>query len=221
MQAGLERVNISLDGLNPKVLKDMSGRDVDPEQVLAGIQAAKAAGLIVKVNMVVKRGINESEILPLARRMHAERVSLRFIEYMDVGESNQWQRKDVVSGQQILDLLRSESVLNPVVSKPGETAIRYCYQDGIEVGFINSITQPFCQGCSRARISAEGKLYTCLFAENGHDVKAWLRNEKLNDTQIMDRLESIWHQRNDNYSEIRNQQHHKESHHPEMWTIGG
>ncbi len=219
--AGLNRVNISLDALDTSILQQMSGRKMDSKTVLDAIRIAKATGLKVKVNMVVKRGVNEREILPMVKQMHQLAVSLRFIEYMDVGESNHWSAQDVVSGNEILKHLQEHFELQPVAGNASDTAKRYCHTNGTEVGFINSITQAFCSGCTRARISAEGKLYTCLFAEHGHDLKAWIRDEKLSSKQIHKRLSHLWQMRNDHYSEIRTQERQHTTHHPEMWTIGG
>ena len=219
--AGLNQVNVSLDGLDSSVLHKMSGKAIDNSKVLEGIYAARTAGLKLKVNMVVKKGVNETEILPLAKLMHKERITLRFIEYMDVGESNQWNRQEVVSGPEILNLLKQHHDLQSVDAMHGETAKRYRYSDGVEVGFINSITQAFCSECTRARISADGKLYTCLFSEHGYNIKTWLREEKIDTPELLARFKKVWHQRDDNYSETRTNKRLQKTHHTEMWTMGG
>lgn len=204
-QAGLNRVTVSLDALNPEICGQMNGRGIAPKVVLAGVDAALAAGLGVKVNMVVERGVNETEILPMARYFKEKGVTLRFIEFMDVGNCNGWALERVVSGREILDIIRSEFACEPVdVSSSQEVAKRYRYKDGsAEFGLITSVTQPFCGGCTRARISADGQLFTCLFASKGLDLKAFLRSGECNSERLYALLAERWQVRDDRYSELR------------------
>ncbi|MBE3596571.1 MAG: GTP 3',8-cyclase MoaA [Hydrogenibacillus sp.] len=203
-EAGLRRVNVSLDSLDPQTFGRMNGRGVSPDIVLRGIEAAREAGLDVKVNMVVKRGENDQDILPMARYFKSLGVTLRFIEYMDVGNTNGWRLDHVVPSREILERIRVEMPLEPV--RPnyfGEVAKRYRYVDGTaEIGFISSVTQAFCSTCTRARLSADGKLYTCLFAADGFDLRALLR-DGADDTDVLEAIRAIWQGRSDHYSEIR------------------
>jgi cyclic pyranopterin phosphate synthase len=204
-EAGLQRVTVSLDSLDNVVFKSMNDVGFPVERVLEGIEAAAAAGLKpIKVNMVVKRGVNEQSVLPMARFFRAEGHILRFIEYMDVGHSNGWRLSDVVPAAEIVRLIDSEMPLEPMEPNyPGEVANRWRYRDGAgEVGVIASVTQPFCRDCTRARLSAEGSLYTCLFATKGHDLRALVRSDA-SDGQVTERIQSIWRIRDDRYSEIR------------------
>jgi cyclic pyranopterin phosphate synthase len=177
-EAGLKRITVSLDSLDDAVFRRMNDVDFPVAKVLEGIEAAAAAGLApVKINMVVKRGENEGSILPMARRFHGSGHILRFIEYMDVGHTNGWRMDDVVSAREIVETISREMPLEPVdPNYTGEVAERWRYRDGGgEIGVIASVTQAFCRDCTRARISTEGKLYTCLFATAGHDLRALLR----------------------------------------------
>jgi len=204
-RAGLKRVTVSLDSLDEQVFQAMNDVGVRVERVLAGIQAAEQADLRpIKVNMVVKRGVNQDSILPMARHFRGTGHILRFIEYMDVGRSNGWRLDDVVTVAEILAILRQEFDLQPVdPNYHGEVANRYRYQDGAgEIGIIASVSQPFCGDCTRARLSADGMLYTCLFAVNGHDLKALLRGGA-SDAEIAGHIERVWLGRTDRYSEIR------------------
>ena len=207
-KAGLQRVTVSLDGLDDTVFRRMNDVDFPVAEVLAGIQAALDAGLgPVKVNMVVKRGTNEQEIVPMARyfRDHFDgRIVLRFIEYMDVGASNGWRMDEVLPSAEVLALLRPHWALVPMdANSMGETAERWRYADGCgEIGLISSVTQAFCQGCNRARLSTEGKLFTCLFATQGHDLRALLRSGA-SDAEITSALAAVWGGRGDRYSELR------------------
>ena len=204
-EAGLNRITISLDTLDPETFGAISNADFGPDRVLRGIDAAQAAGLApVKVNMVVKKGSNEGSILPMARHFHGSDQILRFIEYMDVGHTNQWNLNDVYTAAEIISDLRGEFDLEPAEPNyRGEVARRWCYMDGGgEIGLIASVTQPFCQDCTRARLSAEGKLYTCLFATQGHDLRHLLR-EGAGDQYIADAVRRVWSKRNDRYSETR------------------
>src|SRR5215510_8724381 len=176
--AGLNRVTVSLDSLDDDTFRAMNDVDFPVARVLEGIDAAASAGLPVKVNAVVKRGLNDEEIVPLARHFRETGHTLRFIEYMDVGATNGWRLDDVVSAAEIVAAIGDEFPLEPVEpSYRGEVARRYRYRDGAgEIGVIASVTQPFCGNCTRARLSADGKLYTCLFARRGHDLRALLRS---------------------------------------------
>ena len=203
--SGLQRVTVSLDSLDDAVFGAMNGIDFPVARVLDGIDAAIEAGLApVKVNMVVRRGINESSIVPMARWARETGVILRFIEYMDVGHSNGWRLDEVVSAEEIVDLLSAEwPVAAAAPSYRGEVADRWRYLDGGgEFGVISSVTQPFCRDCTRARISAEGRLYTCLFAVDGHDLRAVLRSGA-SDAELTSVIEGIWLRRGDRYSELR------------------
>lgn len=203
--AGLKRVTVSLDALDPEICGQMNGRGIAPKAVLAGIEAALAAGLGVKINMVVERGVNDSEILPMARYFKSLGVTLRFIEFMDVGNHNGWCMDRVVSGREILESIESEFAVEPVdLSSGSEVAKRYRYADGsAEFGLITSVTQPFCGGCTRARISADGQLYTCLFASKGLDLKGFLRQPDYQQEALYELLSKHWGQRKDRYSELR------------------
>jgi cyclic pyranopterin phosphate synthase len=203
--AGLRRVTVSLDSLDDAVFGAMNGIDFPVARVLDGIDAAIEAGLTpVKVNMVVRRGVNESSIVPMARWARDAGVILRFIEYMDVGHSNGWRLDEVVPAEEIVEALGSVWPVEAAEpSYRGEVAGRWRYVDGGgEFGVISSVTQPFCRDCTRARISAEGKLYTCLFAVEGHDLRAVLRSGA-SDADLAGVIESIWLRRGDRYSELR------------------
>jgi cyclic pyranopterin phosphate synthase len=203
--AGLHRVTISLDADDDETFARMNDARVPVASVLRGLDAAEAAGLgPIKLNMVVKRGWNEHAILPMARRFRATGRILRFIEYMDVGHSNGWRLDDVVSADEILATVSSEFPLEPMPpTKPGEVAERYRYLDGAgEIGVIASVSRPFCGSCDRARLSADGQLYTCLFATRGHDLRALLRSGA-SDADLLAAIRSVWEEREDRYSELR------------------
>jgi cyclic pyranopterin phosphate synthase len=203
--AGLHRVTISLDADDDDTFARMNDARVPVARVMAGIEAAEAAGLgPIKVNMVVKRGWNEHAILPMARRFRGTGRILRFIEFMDVGHTNGWRLDDVVSADEILATVRAEFPLEPMPpTHPGEVAERYRYRDGSgEIGVIASVSRPFCGDCSRARISADGRLYTCLFATTGHDLRALLR-DGASDEELEAGLRQAWTARDDRYSELR------------------
>jgi cyclic pyranopterin phosphate synthase len=203
--AGLQRVTVSLDGLDDRVFRGMNDVDFPVAEVLAGIEAAQAAGLgPIKVNMVVKRGTNEQEILPMARHFRASGVVLRFIEYMDVGATNGWRMDEVLPSAEVVRRIAAEFPLAPLeASAAGETAQRWAYADGAgEIGVISSVTQAFCSDCSRARLSTEGKLYLCLFASQGHDLRPLLRGSA-DDAQLASAIGHIWQGRGDRYSELR------------------
>ena len=203
--AGLTRVTVSLDSLDDAVFQSMNDVRFPVDRVLAGMQAAHDAGLgPIKVNMVVKRGLNDHEILPMARHFKDSPFTLRFIEYMDVGTSNGWRLDEVVPSAEIIEVIGAELPLEPVgASLPGETAARWRYVDGGgEIGVISSVTNAFCGTCNRARISTEGKLFTCLFASEGHDLRALLRGG-VDDDGLAAAMASIWGARDDRYSEVR------------------
>jgi cyclic pyranopterin phosphate synthase len=203
--AGLRRVTVSLDADDDDTFMRMNDAGVPVARVLAGIDAAEAAGLgPIKVNMVVKRGWNEHAVLPMARRFRGTGRVLRFIEYMDVGHSNGWRLDEVVTAAEILARVGAEFPLEPMPpTHPGEVAERYRYTDGTgEIGVIASVSRPFCGGCSRARLSADGQLYTCLFATAGHDLRALVRGDA-SDADLAAHLRGIWGARTDRYSEIR------------------
>lgn len=202
--AGLHRVTVSLDALDASALEQMSGTvGASAQVVLAGIDAALAAGLPVKVNTVVRRGVNEDQVLPLVEHFRGIQIPVRFIEYMDVGSTNGWSTSEVVASS---DLLRLVHEVHPVreiaAAYAGEVSRRYEYEDGKgEVGFISSVTKPFCGDCSRARVSAKGTLYTCLFASSGVDLRGPLRSEGIGALRPI--VERVWRQRVDRYSEER------------------
>jgi len=206
-QAGLKRVTVSLDSLDDETFKLMNDVDFPVAKVLEGMDVAASVGLgPIKVNMVVKRGLNESSILPMARFFREKGYILRFIEYMDVGHSNGWRLDDVVPAAEIVKMIHAEMPLEPAdPNYTGEVAERWRYQDGRgEIGVIASVTQAFCSNCTRARLSAEGKLYTCLFAVKGHDFRELLRNGST-DEDISQAIARVWSRRTDRYSEIRSE----------------
>ncbi|MEO8290834.1 MAG: GTP 3',8-cyclase MoaA [Gaiellaceae bacterium] len=202
--AGLRRITVSLDSLDDAVFRAMNDVDFPVERVLAGIEAAAAAGLPVKVNVVVKRGVNEESVLPMARYFRESGQIVRFIEYMDVGHTNGWRLDDVAAAAEIVAAIDAELPLVPVAPRyVGEVAERWRYADGSgEVGVIASVTRPFCGNCTRARLSAEGSLYTCLFATKGHDLRVLLRSGD-GDEKVVAELSAIWGARTNRYSELR------------------
>jgi len=203
--AGLQRVTVSLDALDDAVFRRMSDAAVPVRQVLDGIGMAQAVGLgPIKVNMVVQRGVNEDQILPMARHFRHTGVSLRFIEFMDVGATNGWRPESVVASETLRARIHEAHPLTPLPpAHPGETARRFAYADGGgEIGFISSVTQAFCGDCNRLRLSTDGRLYTCLFASEGHDLRAALRGGD-DDATIQARLRALWQQRGDRYSQLR------------------
>jgi GTP 3',8-cyclase len=207
-RAGLRRITVSLDSLDDDVFMSMNDAGFPVARVLEGIDAAAVAGLRpVKVNMVVKRGVNDQSVLDMAAHFRGTGHVLRFIEYMDVGTTNGWRLADVVSAGEIVRTIEDRWPLEPLdPNYRGEVARRYRYRDGEgEIGLITSVTQPFCGNCTRVRLSAEGSLYTCLFATAGHDLRTLLRSGA-SDTDIAGRLGSIWRDRTDQYSELRTAQ---------------
>ncbi len=202
---GLDRITVSLDALDEETFKVMNDVDFPVQRVLDGIQAAADVGFKpLKINMVVKRGVNEKDILPMARYFHNSGHILRFIEFMDVGSTNGWRMEDVVSAQEIVNIINAKMPIEPLEPNyQGEVANRWRYKDGGgEVGVIASVTQPFCGSCTRLRLSAKGELYTCLFGINGHDLRTMIR-AGATDREIADRITEIWRPRQDRYSEIR------------------
>lgn len=226
--AGLDRVTVSLDALDDAVFKHMNDVDFSVSEILHGLDVAQQVGLgPIKINMVVQAGRNENQIIPMARHFKGSPFVVRFIEYMDVGSTNGWQMSEVISSQRVIDQISQSAPdmeLIPAHSNyNGETAQRWKYQDGTgEIGVISSVTQAFCHDCTRLRLSTEGKLYTCLFANHGHDVRDLLRNQT-SDLQISNTLAHLWKMRADRYSELRSQRHEPSS--PlkkvEMSYIGG
>jgi cyclic pyranopterin phosphate synthase len=205
--AGLRRVTVSLDALSPEVFRRMADADYDVNDVLGGIEAAARAGLgPIKINTVVRRGVNESEVLPLARHFRGSGHILRFIEYMDVGITNGWQLGQVMSGQELVQLLTRELPLEPLAANyEGEVARRFRYRDGGgELGVITSVTAPFCGDCTRLRLSSDGKLYTCLFGRSFHDVRALLRSG-VSELALREFVVGLWQARSDRYSEERSE----------------
>ena len=202
---GLQRVTVSLDGLDDTIFRAMNDVDFPVADVLHGIEAAQAAGLgPIKVNMVVKRGTNDHEILPMARHFKGTGIVLRFIEYMDVGATNGWRMDEVLPSRDVIQRIHRELPLVQLdPSAHGETAERWGYQDGSgEVGVISSVTQAFCGDCNRARLSTEGQLYLCLFASQGHDLRHLIRGEAT-DEQLASAIAAIWQGRSDRYSQLR------------------
>ncbi len=210
--AGLQRVTVSLDGLDDAVFRSMNDVDFPVSDVLEGIDAAREAGLgPVKINMVVKRGTNEHEILPMARHFKGTDIVLRFIEYMDVGATNGWRMDEVLPSAQVITMIQAELPLVQLEpSAPGETAARWGYADGGgEIGVISSVTQAFCGDCNRARLSTEGQLYLCLFASQGHDLRSLIRGDPtrgtggVSDEDLASAIGQIWQGRTDRYSQLR------------------
>lgn len=219
-RAGLKRITVSLDALDADLFKAMSGGFGSLEQVLAGIDAAQAAGLQpVKINCTVVRGQNEGQAIPLLERFRGRGITVRFIEYMDVGTCNRWQRSDVVEARELRDMIHRWQAIEPVqAAYRGEVASRYRFLDGQgEVGFITSISQPFCGDCTRARLSADGQLYTCLFGHQGLDLKPWLSDP----AALEARIAQIWSRRSDRYSEQRAEREREAAGRVEMFRIGG
>ncbi len=220
-EAGICRVNVSLDSLDDKVFMKINNMNTSVSTVLNGIFAASEAGLEVKINMVVKKGLNDTEVLPMVRFFKEKNIALRFIEYMDVGCTNGWNFKDVISKKQLYDMIQEHYPLEPVKQDFfGEVAKRYRYKGtNTEVGFISSVTETFCGSCTRARLSTDGKLYTCLFASEGYDLRNMLRSG-VPDKQIAATIQSVWEKRDDRYSEIRTEESQK-NRKIEMSYIGG
>lgn len=223
VEAGLDRVTVSLDAMDPETFLRMADTKVDVGVVLAAIDASVEAGLGTKVNAVVQRGVNEDQIVPLAEMGRDKGVTVRFIEFMDVGSTNRWTPTDVVSAQEILDTIGAVHPLEGADEHRGTAvADTHRYADGGgTVGVIASVTQPFCATCVRARLSAIGELFTCLFASKGHDLRAFLRDERATDPELVEELGRIWGRRTDRYSEVRHQRQHQPADRVEMSYIGG
>ncbi|PDZ43043.1 GTP 3',8-cyclase MoaA [Bacillus wiedmannii] len=220
--AGLKRVNISLDAIEDHVFQKINGRNVSTKPVLKGIEAAKAAGLEVKVNMVVKKGMNDSQILPMAQYFKEQEIQLRFIEFMDVGSTNGWNFEQVITKEQLIEKINRVYPIEPVQSRYfGEVAKLYRYVGSdAEVGFITSVSESFCSSCTRARISADGKFYTCLFGEKGTDLRTLLR-ENISDASLLKILQHTWRYRTDRYSDERTVESTNKRPKVEMSYIGG
>ncbi|KPU52699.1 GTP 3',8-cyclase MoaA [Bacillus wiedmannii] len=219
---GLKRVNISLDAIEDHVFQKINGRNVSTKPVLKGIEAAKAAGLEVKVNMVVKKGMNDSQILPMAQYFKEQEIQLRFIEFMDVGSTNGWNFEQVITKEQLIEKINRVYPIEPVQSRYfGEVAKLYRYVGSdAEVGFITSVSESFCSSCTRARISADGKFYTCLFGEKGTDLRTLLR-ENISDASLLKILQHTWRYRTDRYSDERTVESTNKRPKVEMSYIGG
>ena len=222
--SGLDRITVSLDSIDHNEFKLMTGGRGDLDRVLNGIDEAQRAGFQrIKVNAVIKKGINESNILKMVEYFRDQPVILRFIEYMDVGNINDWQQQETIPSSEIIELISNKWSLSPIKQNyEGEVASRFIFDDiGTEIGFISSMTNPFCGSCTRARLSSDGKLYNCLFASTGMDIKSWLRSD-MDDKTIEEKIVSIWQSRNDRYSELRYlNQNNNDKEKVEMYYIGG
>ncbi|MCI3983625.1 GTP 3',8-cyclase MoaA [Bacillus vallismortis] len=221
-EAGLKRVTISLDSLEDERFKKINGRGVSVSKVLEGIEAAKEAGLGVKINMVVQKGVNEKDILPMARYFKEKGHILRFIEFMDVGNTNQWEKKNVMTKAEIIDLINGHMPVESIAPNyKGEVASRFRYLDGSgEIGVISSVSDAFCGSCNRARLSARGELFTCLFAASGFDLRALVRQE-LSDDELAEMIGTVWKNRIDQYSVDRTLSKASDKKKVEMSYIGG
>lgn len=220
--AGLDRVTISMDALDPKVFAHMNGIGATPERVIDGIDAALEHGLGVKVNSVVQKGVNEDQVLPLAEFARERGVTLRFIEFMDTGNTNSWKLDQMVPYTEMVQTLHQHFPLEAMEpTHVGETARRFRYKDfpNQEIGFITSVSKPFCADCNRIRLSADGSLFTCLFASQGHDIKTALR-DGASDEELTKIISAVWGARDDRYSELRSQIGGTQIK-PEMSYIGG
>lgn len=219
-EAGLGRVTVSLDALDAEIFGKMNGVGAKPEKVIKGIDQALSVGLGVKVNAVIKKGVNENQVMPLVEFAQQREIPIRFIEYMDTGNTNQWKLDEVMPSAQILNLLNAHLELVPFnPTQIGETALRYGIegQEGFEVGFISSVTKPFCADCNRMRLSANGQLYGCLFSADGLNVKETLREGS--EEELKGMIEAFWRRREDRYSVLRASGVSQDK--PEMSYIGG
>ncbi|HHQ2479041.1 TPA: GTP 3',8-cyclase MoaA [Bacillus cereus] len=221
-EAGLHRVNVSLDAIDDDIFKNINGRNINTKPVIKGIIAAKEAGLEVKVNMVVKKGMNDHQVLPMAAYFKEQGITLRFIEFMDVGSTNGWNFDQVVTKRELIEMIHKIYPLEPAEAHYfGEVAKRYRYVGtNVEVGFITSVSESFCVSCTRARISADGKFYTCLFATEGLDVRELLRGN-LSDEELLSVIQDVWMNRKDRYSDERTEESAKNRPKIEMSYIGG
>ncbi len=220
--AGLRRLNISLDALDPELFGKLNGRGVDPSHILKQIDFAQQVGFEIKVNMVVQKDVNEQEILPMTAYFKERGITLRFIEFMDVGNDNGWSFKKVVTKKQILEKLQTVYKLDPVDKDYyGEVAKRYRFEEGdAQVGFITSVSESFCSSCTRARLSSDGKFYTCLFATGHFDIRELIRNG-LSDEELLERISAVWERRDDRYSDERTELTAKNRNKIGMSYIGG
>lgn len=220
--AGLRRLNISLDALDPELFGSLNGRGVSSENILEQIDYAKALGFEIKVNMVVQKNVNDAEILPMAAYFKEREITLRFIEFMDVGNDNNWSFEKVVTKQEILRKLESVYTLKAVDEEYfGEVAKRYRYEGSeAQVGFITSVSESFCSSCTRSRLSSDGKFYTCLFATEGFDIRKLLRDD-WDDLQLLDAIGAVWSGRRDRYSDERTEESAKSRKKIGMSYIGG
>lgn len=220
--AGLKRINISLDAVDPKLFGEINGRGISSNLILERIQFAKELGFRVKINMVVQKGLNEHQIVPMAKYCKENGLELRFIEFMDVGNDNAWSFKKVITKKEIIQLLSKEFNIDEVEKDYfGEVAKRYQYNDTeTQVGFITSVSESFCSSCTRARLSSDGKLYTCLFAGNGVDLRSLVRSE-LSDEELEQTIIDVWEKRQDRYSDERTEETAKKYKKINMSYIGG
>ncbi|HDR8091690.1 MULTISPECIES: GTP 3',8-cyclase MoaA [Bacillus] len=221
-EAGLHRVNVSLDAIDDDIFRNINGRNINTKPVIKGIITAKEAGLAVKVNMVVKKGMNDHQILPMAAYFKEQGITLRFIEFMDVGSTNGWNFDQVVTKRELIEMIHKVYPLEPAEAHYfGEVAKRYRYVGtNVEVGFITSVSESFCSSCTRARISADGKFYTCLFATEGLDVRELLRGD-FSDEELLSVIQDVWMNRKDRYSDERTEESAKNRPKIEMSYIGG
>jgi len=220
---GLQRVTVSLDSLDDEVFRKMSGGFGGKDEVLAGIKVALSAGLTpIKINAVIQRGLNDHTVLDMLGHFRGTGIIVRFIEYMDVGTRNHWSLDRVVPSRELIERISERWTMRPVAGNyHGEVAERYVFEDGGgEVGFISSVTNPFCGACSRARLSSDGVLYTCLFATRGHDLRAPLRGGAT-DAELLEQIRGVWRRRADRYSELRASTIARPEHKVEMYYIGG
>jgi GTP 3',8-cyclase len=220
--AGLRRLNMSLDALDPEIFGKMNGRGIKPDFILANIEHAQKIGFEIKVNMVVQKGVNESEILPMAAYFKERGIMLRYIEFMDVGNDNGWSFEQVVTKKEIYDILKEVYEVEPTDPHYyGEVAKRYRYKDNdAEVGFITSVSESFCSSCTRARLSSDGKFFTCLFATEGFDLRELIRSG-LSDDELLEKITNVWERRVDRYSDERTEQTAKNRKKIGMSYIGG
>jgi GTP 3',8-cyclase len=220
--AGLRRLNMSLDALDPEIFGKMNGRGIKPDFILANIEHAQKIGFEIKVNMVVQKGVNESEILPMAAYFKERGIMLRYIEFMDVGNDNGWSFEQVVTKKEIYDMLKKVYEVEPTDPHYyGEVAKRYRYKDNdAEVGFITSVSESFCSSCTRARLSSDGKFFTCLFATEGFDLRELIRSG-LSDDELLEKITNVWERRVDRYSDERTEQTAKNRKKIGMSYIGG
>ncbi|WLR52675.1 GTP 3',8-cyclase MoaA [Bacillus tianshenii] len=221
-EAGLRRLNISLDAIDPELFSEMNGRGVTPKYVLNNIDYVRKLGFDIKINMVVQKGVNEHQILPMVDYFYKKGINLRFIEFMDVGNANGWEMDKVVTKKQIYETIAERYTLEPVEpAYYGEVAQRYRHVGtGTEVGFITSVSESFCSTCTRARISSDGKFFTCLFANSGFDLKEMLRSGA-SDDELLHAISDVWNHRSDRYSDERMKHRKRKKRKIEMSYIGG